>query len=203
MTFPHRLFVSLLVAGLTAGSIPFARADTMQQGYGSPQQQLQSGRQLPNYTNSPNYNYGNEIGAKALNGFANLSTAILEIPKNIINTSNQSNIFYGIFGGLFKGMVNLGGRMAVGLTDLITFPLPTKPVAYPLYIWDDFDVDTNYGELFRLQDKPEPEQPMAQTLPSPSPVSVEPKPATAEYPVQYPQDTNRKLDTIFKKEMMK
>lgn len=202
MTIPHRLIVSLLVAGLTTGSISFAQADSMQQNYGSPRQQIQSGRQLPNYTGSPHYNYGSEIGAKALNGFANLATATLEIPKNIINTSNQSNIFYGIFGGVFKGMVNIGGRMAVGLTDLITFPIPTKPVAYPMYIWDDFDVDTSYGPLFRLQDKGEAIQPAVQT-PPPAPAIVAPKPAAVEYPAQYPQDTNRKLDTIFKKEMMK
>jgi putative exosortase-associated protein (TIGR04073 family) len=202
MTIPHRLFVSLLAVGLTTGSIPLAQADTMQ-SYGSPRQQLQSGRQLPNYTHSTHYDYGNEIGHKALNGFANLTTATLEIPKNIINTSNQSNIFYGIFGGLFKGMVNIGGRMAVGLTDLITFPIPTKPIAYPLYIWDDFDVDTSYGDLFRLQDKGEAVQPVVQAPPPPAPAVAAPKPEPVEYPAQYPQDTNRKLDKIFKKEMMK
>jgi len=204
MTIPHRLFVSLLVAGLTSGSIPFAQADTMQQSYGSSRQQLQSGGQLPNYTHSQHYNYGSEIGAKALNGFANIATGFLEMPKNVINVSNESgsNILYGIFGGLGKGIVNFGGRLAVGVTDLITFPIPTKPIASPLYIWDDFDVDTSYGQVFRLQDTEEA-PPLVVQAPAPTPVVAAPIPAPVEYPAQYPQDTNRKLDKIFKKEMMK
>jgi hypothetical protein len=29
--------------------------------------------------------YGSKVGNKALNGFANMTTSILEIPKNVIN----------------------------------------------------------------------------------------------------------------------
>ncbi len=96
--------------------------------------------------------YGSQVGNKALNGFANITTAILEIPKNIINTTNDSNFAYGIAGGLGKGILNTVGRIVTGITDLITAPLPTKPIAYPLYVWDDFDEDTTYGEVFRLQE---------------------------------------------------
>jgi putative exosortase-associated protein (TIGR04073 family) len=95
--------------------------------------------------------YGSQVGNKALNGFANITTAVLEIPKNIINTTNDSNFAYGIAGGLGKGILNTVGRIVTGITDLITAPLPTKPIAYPLYVWDDFDEDTTYGEVFRLQ----------------------------------------------------
>ncbi|MCF6250500.1 MAG: exosortase system-associated protein, TIGR04073 family [Methylococcaceae bacterium] len=96
--------------------------------------------------------YGSQVGNKALNGFANITTAVLEIPKNIINTTNDSNFAYGIAGGLGKGILNTVGRIVTGMTDLITAPLPTKPIAYPLYVWDDFDEDTTYGEVFRLQE---------------------------------------------------
>ena len=96
--------------------------------------------------------YGSKVGNKALNGFANLTTSALEIPKNIINTTNDSNVAWGFVGGLAKGILNTVGRMMVGLTDLITFPLPTKPFIYPKYVWDDFDEDTTYGEVFRLQE---------------------------------------------------
>ena len=96
--------------------------------------------------------YGSKIGNKALNGFANMTTSALEIPKNIINTTNDSNVAWGFVGGLAKGILNTVGRMMVGLTDLITFPLPTKPFIYPKYVWDDFDEDTTYGEVFRLQE---------------------------------------------------
>lgn len=97
--------------------------------------------------------YGSKVGHKALNGFTNMTTAILEIPKNIINTSNDSNIILGSVGGLAKGIVHTLGRMMTGLADLVTAPLPTKPIVQPEYIWDDFDIDTTYGEAFRLNYK--------------------------------------------------
>ncbi len=96
--------------------------------------------------------YGSQVGNKALNGFANLTTAILEIPKNIINTTNDSNIVLGSVGGLAKGIIHTLGRMGVGLADLITAPIPTRPIAQPVYIWEDFDLDTTYGDTFRLEE---------------------------------------------------
>ncbi len=95
--------------------------------------------------------YGSIVGHKALNGFTNMNTAFLEIPKNIINTVNDSNIILGSVGGLMKGIVHMLGRMGVGLADFITCPIPTKPIAQPVYIWDDFDTDTTYGDVFRLE----------------------------------------------------
>lgn len=94
--------------------------------------------------------YGSKVGYKTLNGFTNIITAVLEIPKNIINTTNQSNIAYGAVGGLAKGILNTAGRLSSGVADLVTFPLPTKPIAQPTYIWKDFDADTSYGKVFRL-----------------------------------------------------
>lgn len=98
------------------------------------------------------HSYGSQVGHKALNGFVNLTTGILEIPKNIINTVNDSNIVLGSVGGLMKGIVHTLGRVGVGFTDLITAPIPTKPIAQPVYIWDDFDLDTTYGSVFRLEE---------------------------------------------------
>jgi putative exosortase-associated protein (TIGR04073 family) len=194
-----RSFVSLFVIGLIPAYISVAHAEGMQQSYGYSQTQPSSSALLPNFTNTVNPSYGSEVGAKTLNGFANMLTGPLEIPKNIINTSNQGNVFYGIFGGGFKGIVHTAGRLAVGLTDLITFPLPTKPIAYPLYIWDDFDVDTIYGDVFRLQEPQEITQPEVLVEPPPQPAAVPP----VAYPPPSSQDTNKKLDMIFKKEMMK
>ncbi|MCX7086428.1 MAG: exosortase system-associated protein, TIGR04073 family [Methylococcales bacterium] len=94
--------------------------------------------------------YSRGVLEKAGNGFANLTTAMLEMPKSVINTTNQSNIVYGVFGGMLKGTVNMVGRMGVGLVDLITAPIPTKPIIHPVLVWDNFDVDTQYGEVFRL-----------------------------------------------------
>ena len=95
--------------------------------------------------------YGADIGNKALNGFTNIFTSWLEIPKNIINTTNESNIFWGLSGGTAKGIINMAGRVGVGVTDVITFPLPTEPIAQSEYVWENFDVDTTYGPVFRLK----------------------------------------------------
>lgn len=95
--------------------------------------------------------YISNVGHKTLNGFTNIVTAVLEIPKNIINTTNDSNIIYGVFGGAAKGTINTVGRLVTGVTDIVTFPIPTKPIAQPAYIWDDFDVDTSYDDAFRLK----------------------------------------------------
>ncbi|NOT86032.1 MAG: exosortase system-associated protein, TIGR04073 family [Methylococcaceae bacterium] len=94
--------------------------------------------------------YERGVLEKAGNGFANLTTSVLEIPKNIINTTNDSNIVFGVFGGMLKGTVNMMGRMGVGLVDLITAPIPTQAIVHPVLVWDDFDVDTQYGKTFRL-----------------------------------------------------
>ncbi len=97
--------------------------------------------------------YGSKVGHKALSGFTNIITAVLEVPKNIINTTNQSNIAYGTVGGLAKGILNTAGRLSSGVADLITAPLPTKPIVQPSQIWDDFDVDTSYNKVFRLDEE--------------------------------------------------
>lgn len=60
--------------------------------------------------------YGSKVGNKALNGLSNIFTAVLEIPKNIINTTNDSNIAYGAVGGLAKGhLTRLAGYFQVWL----------------------------------------------------------------------------------------
>lgn len=158
---------------------------------------------------APGRSYGAKIGRKALNGFANIGTSVLEIPKNIINVTNESNILYGVTGGLFKGILNLVGRTGVGVADLITFPLPTRPVAEPVYIWNNFDLDTSYNAAFRL-DTSKGSHPkkvkMIAKKPSPPPVAAASPTPVKDYSKQYPQsypNPNEKLDALFKKEMMK
>ncbi len=99
--------------------------------------------------------YGHKVQDKALHGIANLTTGFLEVPKNMINTTNAegSNIFFGVFGGAFKGTIDAVGRIGAGIADLLTAPLITKPIAQPEYIWDDFDADTTYDKAFRLEEK--------------------------------------------------
>jgi putative exosortase-associated protein (TIGR04073 family) len=209
MTKFNRFFVFLLFSALFIAYTPMTLADMQQQSYGN-----QVGENRP-YTpmsqtdaTLQQSSYGEIVGNKALNAFANISTGWLEVPKNIINTMNQSNFFYGVFGGFLKGLVNTLGRTGCGIADLITLPIPTKPIAYPLYIWDDFDVDTSYGEVFRLDVTQKIDQPATQmpaiTQPVPTAVATPPQAAVVDYSNQYDQEeTNRKLDALFNKKMRK
>lgn len=196
-------FVSFLFISLSTAYAPMAQADMRQQGYGDT-----AYTPVGRADESQQQSYGGKVGSKALNAFANLTTGVLEIPKNMINTSNKSNIFYGVVGGLFKGLVHTGGRIGVGIADLITIPLPTKPIAQPRYIWENFDVDTTYGPAFRLDETKETAHPVVQA-PSVEPVVAAPavtapKIAAVDRPELYNQEeTNRKLDAIFKSKMKK
>lgn len=190
-----RFFVFILFAGLFTAYTPMVQAD-MQPGYDDT-------AYTPVRDKNQHLSYGSKVGNKALNAFANLTTGVVEIPKNIINTTNKSNIIYGAVGGLFKGMVHTAGRIGVGVVDLLTIPLPTKPIAQPGYIWDNFDVDTTYGPVFRLD--PSQARPVVQA-PIPEPVvaaPVAPKPQPIDNSKQYKQETNHALDAMFKKEMKK
>ncbi|MGZ4971098.1 MAG: exosortase system-associated protein, TIGR04073 family [Methylobacter sp.] len=195
----------VLFASLLAAYAPATLAEMQQQGYGgmgyTPSMQG-AGYQQRSFGSS----YGSKVGGKALNAFANLTTSVLEIPKNIINATNQSNVFYGAVGGAFKGVVVMAGRIGVGIADFLTIPLPTQPIAYPLYIWDDFDVDTTFGPVFRLDQSPEEEPVVQAPIPRPvvaAPAPVAPKPEPIDNSKQYNQETNQKLDEVFKKRMKK
>jgi putative exosortase-associated protein (TIGR04073 family) len=191
-----RFFASLSLVCLTVAYTPM----TMAQQTTSP---YPDGIDAPSPTiPAKPQSYGERVGEKAVNSFANLATGWLEMPKNVINTMNHSNIIYGFTGGLAKGIVHMTGRMGVGIADLITLPLATKPIIYPLYIWDDFDVDTIYGDVMRLHEPPRKVREVALPPQAAAPVPTA-EPAPVPPPVQYPNDTNRKIDAIFKKEMMK
>jgi putative exosortase-associated protein (TIGR04073 family) len=179
MTKFNRFFVTLTISALFAVFTPISNAEEY----------------------SPQQSYGTKVGQKAARAFGNLGTAWLEIPKNMINVTNESNIFYGTIGGLFKGLVHMAGRLGVSVADLITIPLPTKPIAHPIYVWEDFDVDTTYGDTFRYDPSQKTQPQSAATLPAPR-VAAPPAPPV-DYSTQYEQNNNQKLDSMFKHKMMK
>jgi hypothetical protein len=75
-----------------------------------------------------------------------------------------------------------------------------------LYVWDDFDVDTSFGPVFRLDQSPEEEAIVQAPIPQPvvaAPAPVAPKPEPIDNSKQYNQETNQKLDEVFKKRMKK
>ncbi|MDD2725662.1 MAG: exosortase system-associated protein, TIGR04073 family [Methylovulum sp.] len=194
----NRFFVYVLCSGLITTYLPQSMADQQDDNtsIAATVNTLQS--QQP-------CSYAQKINEKALRMVSNFDSSLLEIPKNIINTTNDSNIFYGLTGGLAKGLINTLGRVSVGFADFISLPIPTKPVAYPLHVWDDFDKDTQYNDIFRLDNCPPsdeviatPDVPAVQT----KVVAVPPRPVPDNFGGDN-EHTNRKLDTLFKKQMMK
>jgi len=196
----NRYFVSILCAGLLSAYQPESLADQNQgvdnRNFAEVANDFQSQTQC---------SYGQKINEKALRMIANFDSSLIEIPKNIINTTNDSNIFFGLVGGLIKGVINTVGRMGTSFSDLITLPIPTKPVPYPLYPWEDFDKDTRYGTLFSPDSCPD-----ETVVAIPDAPKVKPRPAVVVPPRQeldntgnYNDHTSRKLDTLFKKQMMK
>lgn len=195
MTKFNRIYASLFFTTLLTAYTPMIKADMQQQGYGD---QVVANTSFPpvNNTNDPQQQtFGQKGDNKALNAFANLTTSTLEIPKNIINTMNESNFFYGVFGGFLKGLVNTLGRTGCGIVDFITLPLPTQPIVYPAYVWDDFDVDTTYGPVFRLDKTYQTKQTVTQapvTEPAHTALVSQPNVAPVYRPKQYDQNTTKK-----------
>jgi putative exosortase-associated protein (TIGR04073 family) len=183
MTKFNRFFISFIIAGLFSVNSSVSIADEPMS----------------------HQSYGNKTAQKAARAFGNLGTAWLEIPKNMINVSNQSNVFYGVVGGMFKGIVHMAGRLGVAVADLITIPLPTQPIAYPIYVWEDFDIDTTYGDSFRYAPgqniaSPEPLAPEVAPVTQPGKAAIVAPVDNTEY---MNRDTSRKLDSMFQHKMTK
>jgi putative exosortase-associated protein (TIGR04073 family) len=89
--------------------------------------------------------YGTQVGEKLGRGLANTVTGWVEIPKNVVNTSKDSNVGIGLSWGLVRGIVQSIGRTLVGVGEFATFFVPTPEIIHPTYIFEDFHRDTRYG----------------------------------------------------------
>lgn len=89
--------------------------------------------------------YGANVGEKLGRGLVNVATGWVEIPKNIVNTSQDSNVGIGVTWGLAKGIGHTIGRTLVGAGELATFFVPTPAIIHPPYVFEDFYRDTTYG----------------------------------------------------------
>ncbi|NOT85835.1 MAG: exosortase system-associated protein, TIGR04073 family [Methylococcaceae bacterium] len=96
--------------------------------------------------------YGAQVGEKSLNGITNIGTAWLEIPKNVVKTTKETNIIYGMIGGLGMGVFNTLGRLGTGVFDLVSAPFPTDPLVSPVRAWDNFDTKTTYSVQHHLEE---------------------------------------------------
>ncbi len=206
MTKFNRFYVFLLFSSLFMVYTQVILADMQQQVYDGTAGMNRTFPPIGNNDNPLEQSYGEKVANKALNAFANMTTSPLELPKNIINTMNQSNFFYGVFGGFLKGLVNTLGRTGCGIADFITIPLPTKPIVYPVYIWDDFDADTGYGEVFRLDTTKKTDQPVIKApvpRPVPTVVATPPKAQVVDRSSQYNQELNKNPDMLYNNKMQK
>lgn len=106
--------------------------------------------------------YGDMVRTKLASGLTNMTFGIAEMPKNIINTSNEVNALFGVTGGVLKGTLHTMGRLLAGGLDFITFPVPSQPITHPTFVWQQFNVDTTYGPYFDMSRRP-PEDKAATT----------------------------------------
>jgi putative exosortase-associated protein (TIGR04073 family) len=93
--------------------------------------------------------YGDAVRLKLGSGFSNILLGLLEVPKNIISTSNQANVLLGITGGTVKGTAHALGRTLAGIVDVFSFPVPTKPITNPPFVWENWYTETTYGPFFQ------------------------------------------------------
>ena len=66
---------------------------------------------------------------------------MLELPRQIFNTSQQDGLLPGLIVGTFKGVGYSVARIGTGLYDTITFPIPLpddyRPLIQPEFPWQD------------------------------------------------------------------
>lgn len=98
--------------------------------------------------------YGEMVRTKLASGLTNMSFGLFEIPKNVINTSNEVNVLLGATGGVLKGTLHTVGRLLAGSVDFLTFLVPSQPITHPAYVWEDFKTDTTYGPFFDMNRTP-------------------------------------------------
>jgi len=99
----------------------------------------------PAYAEEQDYLSG--FTSKFSQGLFNTATGFIEIPKNVVNISQDENIFVGLTWGVVRGALHTVGRTVVGAAELITSPIPTDDYISPPYVWDRFSEDTRYFGL--------------------------------------------------------
>ncbi len=79
-------------------------------------------------------------GDKLVRGLANLFGGLIEIPRNIYNTTHEENMLTGWTVGLAKGLGYTVLRMGSGIYEMVTFPFPVPknyaPIIEPEFPWD-------------------------------------------------------------------
>ena len=100
----------------------------------------------------PIVSHADTPGEKAGRGLAAITTPFLEIPGNIVETSQREGPLAGWTGGLAKGIGMTIVRPPVGVYELVTAPIAApknyEPILQPEYPWSYFgsgDDDSRVG----------------------------------------------------------
>lgn len=92
-------------------------------------------------------------GEKFVGGLTNVVTGFVELPKNMINATEERGLPYGMTVGFATGIMHTVGRTLVGALDLVTFMIPTGSSVTPLYIWNNFYSETAYGTYYNTSER--------------------------------------------------
>ena len=89
-------------------------------------------------------------GSKLLSGLANVATGWIEVPKNIkLVDQQQTTIASGVTAvgqGIFQGTWYTVNRVGGGIFDVLTFMFPAKPSVDPVFVWEDFSRESQFGK---------------------------------------------------------
>jgi putative exosortase-associated protein (TIGR04073 family) len=88
--------------------------------------------------------YGQSPVGKLEHGLANMATGWVELPKNIINISSDSNVLVGVTWGSLRGALETVSRTLGGVADFLTFPFATSDFVSPGYAGERFSEDSRY-----------------------------------------------------------
>lgn len=94
-------------------------------------------------SNAASVCYAQDAPKKLERGLVNIITGWVELPKNIYQTSKETNILAGVTIGLAKGLGMTVVRTGAGIYDTATFPFPLpkeyKPLLEPEYVMQDVE----------------------------------------------------------------
>lgn len=89
--------------------------------------------------------YPSDVGDKLARGVSNTALGWTEFFKNGYNEPAQRGMLFMPF-GVMKGVAHVCGRTALGIVDLISFPIPSQPLVHSSHIWENMSTETSYGE---------------------------------------------------------
>ena len=76
-------------------------------------------------------------------GLAGMTTCFLELPGNIVKTSRERGVGWGVTLGFVEGLGRLVVRPLVGVYEFVTAPFPVpagyKPILQPEFPWGYFE----------------------------------------------------------------